>query len=130
MYQTYQNPGIQNSAPTAPPIDAEALRLQRFRDLCKKYEINSDYASRLRKLEGFEIVFVCDDSGSMSTLLAEKTDSRDPYEKRKSRWDELCSIVSVVVEIAGILDPTGIDLYFLNRPAVRNIFSVSQVDVL
>ena len=31
--------------------------------------VNHTFARRLRALEGYEIVFICDDSGSMNTPL-------------------------------------------------------------
>jgi hypothetical protein len=113
--------------PTAPTLanPDEDVRLKRFEFLCKQYEICSKYCLKLRQLESFEIIFLCDDSGSMSTILDD--DSKDPFGKKKSRWDELCSIVSIVSEISAVLDPNGIDIYFLNRPAVRNIYSSIQV---
>jgi hypothetical protein len=33
--------------------------------------VNSTFAAKLRGLEGYEIVFICDDSGSMNTELSE-----------------------------------------------------------
>jgi len=33
--------------------------------------VNSTFASKLRGLDGYEIVFICDDSGSMNTELSE-----------------------------------------------------------
>jgi hypothetical protein len=43
-------------------------RMQKFAQLASRYEISHQFASRLRQLEGYEIVFLCDDSGSMSTV--------------------------------------------------------------
>jgi hypothetical protein len=34
------------------------------------FVVNSTFASRLEKLDGYEIVFICDDSGSMNTELS------------------------------------------------------------
>jgi len=34
-----------------------------------KYLVNHTFATKLRALEGYEIVFICDDSGSMNTPL-------------------------------------------------------------
>ena len=33
------------------------------------YLVNHTFATKLRVLEGYEIVFICDDSGSMNTPL-------------------------------------------------------------
>lgn len=49
-------------------LTAEA-RMQKFADIAARYEISHEFASRLRQLEGYEIVFICDDSGSMDTVV-------------------------------------------------------------
>lgn len=64
-------------------------RMGRFQYLVNRYEINRDFATRLRGLEGYEIVFIVDgnirdlgffeyfplilDSGSMNTPLGKRT---------------------------------------------------------
>jgi hypothetical protein len=35
------------------------------------YLVSASFAERLQKLKGYEIVFICDDSGSMNTPLGE-----------------------------------------------------------
>ena len=40
-----------------------------YRDIIRKHEINDDFANRLQQLQGFKVVFVFDDSGSMNTVL-------------------------------------------------------------
>ena len=45
-------------------------------------------------------------------------------------WDELKSIVRIIVDIATIMDKDGVDLYFLNRATVLNVTSSQQVDHL
>ncbi len=78
-----QYPGIIN--PTAPKSPMSQLnyngvrpynsmttaeeRMQKFAQIASRHEINHDFASRLRQLEGYEIVFLCDDSGSMATAV-------------------------------------------------------------
>lgn len=42
-------------------------RMQKFAQIAARHEISHNFASRLRQLEGYEIVFLCDDSGSMAT---------------------------------------------------------------
>jgi glutaredoxin len=69
-------------------------------------------------LEDFEIVFVCDDSGSMNTNV----DGGDT-----TRWDELKNIVAIVAEVAAALDDNGIDVFFLNRSPVEGVRTSSQI---
>ena len=49
------------------PNDATDIRLTKLREVCQRHEIRPDFAARLRQLEGYEIVFLVDDSGSMGT---------------------------------------------------------------
>lgn len=115
--------------PTAPPSNIiigldDNTRLEKFKNIASRYEIKYEYCQKLRQLEGFEIVFLCDDSGSMTQII---DDDGDPFSKKKTRWDELKHTVSIIMELATVLDKDGIDLYFLNRPPVYNVFSIEQV---
>lgn len=48
------------SAPINPyPMDSDE-RLRKFEYLVNRYEINREFATRLRALEGYEIVFIVD----------------------------------------------------------------------
>ena len=63
------------SYPPSAPADP---RLARLRELCGRFEIRPDFASKLRQLESFEIVLLVDDSGSMATTTSAAPGS-DPY---------------------------------------------------
>ena len=76
-------------------------------------------AERLRVLQDFEIVIVCDDSGSMLT----KVDGT-----QRTRWDELCEIVKIVLKIGVMFDSNGVDIYFLNRDPFTNVKDPHTVD--
>ncbi|CAM4754940.1 unnamed protein product [Rotaria magnacalcarata] len=99
-------------------------RMRDFQRLVDRYEINHTFATKLRALEGYEIVFICDDSGSMNTPLG---DLSGPFDKVPSRWDELKQTVSIVVDIASVLDPDGVDIYFLNREPLFHVRSSSEL---
>ena len=87
--------------------------------ILSKYEILKEMAERLRLLQDFEIVIVCDDSGSMMTIVDGS---------QRTRWNELCSIVKIVIEIGVIFDSNGIDIYFLNRQSYPKVKNPAQVD--
>ncbi|CAF4373548.1 unnamed protein product, partial [Rotaria sordida] len=38
-------------------------RMAKFQQFIRRYEINTTFATKLRGLDGYEIVFICDDSG-------------------------------------------------------------------
>ncbi|CAF3027656.1 unnamed protein product [Rotaria sp. Silwood2] len=95
-------------------------RMAKFQQFIRRYEINTTFAAKLRGLDGYEIVFICDDSGSMNTELS---DVSGPYNQSPTRWDELKQTVSIVVDLASTLDPDGVDVYFLNRQPMYNVQS-------
>jgi len=68
------------------------------------YEINLQLANRIQILEDYELVILCDDSGSMNTPIHGTT---------TNRWDELRQLVHVIVDIYAVFDSSGVDLYFL-----------------
>lgn len=87
--------------------------------IAKEYKIPPEQAERLRKLQDFEIVIVCDDSGSMTT----KVDGTD-----KTRWNELCEIVKIIVDIGVVFDSNGVDIHFLNRDSFHNVKDPETID--
>ena len=87
----------------------------RFNELIYKYDIQKIYAEYLYLLEEYEIIIVCDDSGSMTTEI-ENTNL--------TRWDLLSFIVKIVADISIVFDENGIDIYFLNRPEHLNVKDV------
>jgi len=104
-------------------VDSEE-RLRKFQYLVNRYEINREFATRLRALEGYEIVFIVDDSGSMNTPLG---DISGPFDRNPTRWDELRQTVSIVVDLASVFDPDGVDIFFLNRQSMRNVKSAEEL---
>jgi len=90
--------------------------------LCKisiEYNIQPEMVDHLPILRDFEIVIVCDDSGSMKTPV-------DGTER--TRWDELRSIVKIVLDIGVIFDSNGVDIYFLNRRKFLKVKDPKVVD--
>lgn len=127
-HQNYGEPLI--SANTAilhtPALTNKTARLAKFDSLIRRYEINPDYAIKLRQLEGFEIVIICDDSGSMNSPVTNP--SIKDHNDLPSRWDELKNTVKTIVDIAGVLDKTGVDVYFLNRPGIKNVTNFTMLE--
>ncbi|KAI8616349.1 hypothetical protein BC830DRAFT_1118338 [Chytriomyces sp. MP71] len=104
-------------------------QLEAFQSVAAKYEISNLFALKLRRLEAYNIVVIADDSGSMRTPTAPGLSVANPYSASATRWDELKSTVQTVTEIGSTLDNDGIDVYFLNRPPVRNVIGPSaQLD--
>jgi len=126
VYPIYEPPSDNQISPPNNTNISKENRLAKFDTIIRKHEINPSNAIKLRQLEGFEIVIICDDSGSMSNPVSNPSITN--HYNLPSRWDELKSVVSTVIEIAGVLDKTGVDVYFLNRPGIKNITDVSQIE--
>jgi hypothetical protein len=107
------------------PPSFDDVRLENLKRFCGQHEINMDCVRKLRQLEDFEIICLCDDSGSMGTLIEDS--NADPFAKRSTRWDELRGAVKLILECATALDKSGVDVYFLNRPPLLNVVSPTQV---
>jgi hypothetical protein len=105
--------------------------MQKLQYLAQQHEIRGDWIQRLRVLEGFSIVMLCDDSGSMATPCQTGSGGGgpvDPFGRMPTRWSELQSTCSTVVQLASALDPVGaIDVHFLNRPPVLGVQDPSQL---
>jgi hypothetical protein len=111
------------------PIFDNEARLKKFKDIITKYNINYDFAFRLRAIEGFEILMILDDSSSMYTPNIDRNQKNlSPFNHLPTRWDELKHIVSIIVDLASTLDPDGIDIYFLNRPPLLRVNDSSQLN--
>lgn len=46
----------------------------------------------------------------------------------RTRWDELCYIVKIIIDIGIKFDSNGIDIYFLNRKSYFNVKNYQSVD--
>jgi len=111
------------------PIYENDRRLEKFKNIIIRYNINYDFAFRLRALEGFEIAMILDDSSSMRTpTIDQNRENLSPFDRLPTRWDELKQTVSIVVDLAATLDPDGIDIYFLNRPPLLHVTDSSQLN--
>ena len=63
----------------------------------------------------------------MSGKLEETWETK-PGEERKSRWAEMLHTVAIVAELAAVYDDNGIDVYFLNRPPLKNVTDASILE--
>lgn len=103
-------------------VDSEEKRMQEYQKVIEKHEINVFFATKMRKLEQYRICYLVDDSSSMSTALAPQS----PYAKPMRRWDEARDIVMTTIDISSIMNPKGVDIYFLNRPTLRGVKSTED----
>ena len=102
--------------------ESDASRIARLREMVARYEIKMSAVGHLRKLEDFEVVLLCDDSGSMNSESVPR-----PPAAAATRWTELKEAASIVVDLAGALDEDGIDVYFLNRPPMLKVKTAAAV---
>ena len=114
----------------AAPPDFTDLRLQKLQALAMRHEIRPDWVVKLRQLENFSIVMICDDSGSMNTVVRQPSvRTMNPYGRNPTRWDELKYFAEISIEIASVFNENGCDIYFLNRypSPVKNIMNADQL---
>jgi hypothetical protein len=86
---------------------------EKYREIVNKHEINIEYAKRLNLLQGYKIVFIFDDSGSMNTPLSESPLNKQNTLLKATRWDELQYFAKISVEIATLFDPEGSQKVFI-----------------
>ncbi|UJR19823.1 hypothetical protein I4U23_022956 [Adineta vaga] len=91
----------------------------RLQKIILRHEIRKELADRLHALANFEIIILCDDSGSMNTQVDGTT---------QTRWDELREFVKIILEIGTIFDSSGVDIYFLNREPIPNVKNPEKVN--
>ncbi len=104
----------------------QEIKFTQFDEMIRKYEISGRFASQLRQLDGFKVVVICDDSGSMDSTVT--TPDTSDYRTLQTRFQELKGTVSIVVEVASLVCFDGIDVYFLNRPPVLNVTNVAMLN--
>jgi hypothetical protein len=103
-------------------------RMAKLQAQAARYEIRPDWVARMRQLEGFKIVVVADDSGSMGSIVTGgAATAQNPYAAQKTRWDELKESAGMIVELATCLDPEGVDVYFLNRQPLLRVTHAYQL---
>ena len=110
--------------PPASAPSADAFRMHKLQALAQQLEIRPDWVAKMRALENFGIVMICDDSGSMSTPVDAAAgggaSAANPYAPKQTRWTELCATASQVCELGSALSERGVvDVYFLNRPPLK-----------
>ncbi|CAF1055164.1 unnamed protein product [Rotaria sp. Silwood1] len=99
--------------------ESEQTINDRLHELSLKYEIDTTLSERLHILKDYEIIILCDDSGSMKTTV----DGTD-----RTRWGELHSIVKIVLKIGTVFDASFVDIYFLNRQPIYNVTDPQAID--
>jgi len=105
--------------------DAPEDRMERLARILDQFEITIAEANDLVVLADYEIVVIADDSGSMSMA------SQPPTERKlgayiPTRWDELKQTCELLVELGNCFDESGLDIFFLNRPALKDVKSASD----
>ena len=103
-----------------------AARTKKLEEVLQRHGITIADANDLVELQGYEMVFIADDSGSM-TMSSVPKGSRVLGKDEPTRWDELCGTLQMAVELAACFDDDGVDIFFLNRPALRNVKSRDDV---
>jgi hypothetical protein len=102
------------------PVD-----IQKLQSVLDRFNVTIAEANDLAVLQDYEIVILADDSGSM-TCGSLPPNQRVLGGPCPTRWSELKDTVGLLVEIGSCFDPTGINIFFLNRPPVKNVKKVTD----
>lgn len=81
-------------------------------NIIKKYNINFFFSKYLTDLENYKICVICDDSGSMCNPVKNLNETR---------WSQLQTCLKIIIDIASLNDENPIDIYYLNRPPIKNV---------
>jgi hypothetical protein len=79
--------------------------------------MNDKYIEKLLQLQGFDIVIIVDDSGSMQL----PSDYQPNPGVTQSRYEELYNCIKKISKIANVMDDDGIDIIFLNFGVWKNV---------
>jgi hypothetical protein len=110
-----------SSSSSSSPIQPQQPFNQNKLNIFQKYEISKNMSLRLEILNSFKIVFVFDDSSSMTKI--------DLNLSVRTRWDELLKFASISIELANLYNQEdGCDIYFFNREPVRKTKTKKQLD--
>jgi hypothetical protein len=114
-------PNPHPSSSSSSPIQPQQPFNQNKLNIFQKYEISKNMSLRLEILNSFKIVFVFDDSSSMTKI--------DLNLSVRTRWDELLKFASISIELANLYNQEdGCDIYFFNREPVRKTKTKKQLD--
>jgi hypothetical protein len=97
-------------------------RQSQLKAFCATHKVSEIFVEHLEALDDYEIVIIADDSGSMATV------SYSGSGVRTTRWQELKSTISILIDLATIFDSNGVDVHFLNRDPILNIKSAKELD--
>lgn len=100
--------------------DAPVDKMERLRMILDQFEITIAEANDLVVLADYEIVVIADDSGSMS-MASLPPAARTLGAAIPTRWDELKETCKLLVELGNCFDESGLDIFFLNRPQLKEV---------
>jgi hypothetical protein len=104
-------------------------RENKMREIIDKYEVSRFFSDKLQSLLEFKTLFIFDDSGSMNSTLAESPLNTGML--KATRWNELNEFAKISLEIANIFNASGgSDVYFLNRPPVKNVHHIDELKLI
>eukprot|EP00428_Durinskia_dybowskii_P042430 CAMPEP_0170261040 /NCGR_PEP_ID=MMETSP0116_2-20130129/30400_1 /TAXON_ID=400756 /ORGANISM="Durinskia baltica, Strain CSIRO CS-38" /LENGTH=263 /DNA_ID=CAMNT_0010512103 /DNA_START=12 /DNA_END=803 /DNA_ORIENTATION=- len=107
----------------------QAPQLKRLKQVLARFDVHIADADDLAVLRDYEIVVIADDSGSMGSCAA-PPHLRTLTGPNPSRWDELKASLGEIVAVATCFDESGVDIFFLNRPAVMGVKSADDPSLL
>jgi hypothetical protein len=88
----------------------------------KKYNIHHLFSEHMSVLKNYKLVLCVDDSSSMNNAIIESNNGCV-----LSRYEEIKTIIDMLINITKIYDNDGLDVHFLNKNPVYNITDYGSV---
>ena len=100
----------------------------RFDLMCARLELKPDQGDDLYGvLTTSHIVLLLDDSGSMGSRVPDTLSAPFARGGLCTRWSELEMLTNTLVDIVTSTTPSGLDVFFLDRPGVQNVTDAAQL---
>ncbi len=103
---------VPSSAGLPPPMNPELIPVDSIGQWAARHEVNAKYLPRLESLRNYQIVLLCDDSGSMDSIADPDTESTI------TRWGELKMYTNQLMQLCQVLG-IPFTVAFLNRCGVE-----------
>ena len=97
----------------------------KIKNIMEVYNIHNLFCENLSVLKDYKIVLCVDDSSSMNDPII---DTPIQNIQNPTRYDEIKTIIRMLIDMALIYDDDGLDLYFLNKNPIFDIKNYLYVE--
>jgi len=107
-------------------IEGKEKQLKMFNDFATRFSISNNFIAKFQAMRAFKVVLICDDSGSMRND-AYICEFATMGTIGITRFDELKTMVKLIVESTKMITNSDIDIVFMNRKGKKNISTFDDI---